>query len=168
MLTNVQSLVGFPSSSLASNRSSLPDLAAALKPSRHGASYAHLLAEARQHQQQHSQAQYDGEDRERQEAAEEEWQQLDDPNIQSGRHRVVLPLPGLMSSVISFVRGKELKQQLNAQFRQKVSSPSHTQLCPPSSQLATAHFSFLILSLVLCIAMCCVSLSSSTRGSIPP
>ena len=112
-----QPFVGSSSSSAVSSGSSLPDLSAALKPSRHGSSYAHLLAEARQQQQQ----QHDGVDSEQLAASMEEWQQLDDPNIQSGKHRVVLPLPGLLSSVVSFVRGKELKQQLNAQFRQKVS-----------------------------------------------
>ena len=119
VLVGVQALAGSSSSSLVSRGSSLPDLSAALKPSRHGSSYAHLLADSRQQQYEAG---------EQQQAAGEgdDWQQqLDDPNIQSGRHRVVLPLPGLMSSVISFVRGKELKQQLNAQFRQKVSQQPH-------------------------------------------
>ena len=103
-----------------SRGSSLPDLSAALRPTRHGTSYAHLLASAR-HAQQQQQQQYDGGEAEQQAEGEaEEWPQLDDPNIQSAKHRVVLPLPGLRSTLIPFVRGKELKQQLNAQFRQKV------------------------------------------------
>lgn len=41
---------------------------------------------------------------------------LDDPNIKSGKHRVVLNLPGFMSSLISYVRPKALKQELNETF----------------------------------------------------
>lgn len=44
------------------------------------------------------------------------------------QHRVVMNLPGYMSSVISFVRGKELKQELNEKFRQKVTQPISQQL----------------------------------------
>ena len=117
-LARLQASAGSSLSSSESRGSSLPDLSAALRPTRHGTSYAHLLASARHAQQQQ---QYDGGEAEQQaEGGAEEWQQLDDPNLQSAKHRVVLPLPGLMSSVIPFVRGKELKQQLNAQFRQKV------------------------------------------------
>ncbi len=42
---------------------------------------------------------------------------FDDPNLRSGKHRIVMNLPGLMSSVISFVRGRELKSELNEKFR---------------------------------------------------
>ena len=41
---------------------------------------------------------------------------LDDPNIKSGKHRVVLNLPGFMSSLISYVRTKDLKLELNEAF----------------------------------------------------
>lgn len=42
---------------------------------------------------------------------------LDDPNIKSGRHRVVLNLPGYISSIISYTRHSELKDELNERFR---------------------------------------------------
>ena len=42
---------------------------------------------------------------------------LDDPTVHGHRHRVVLAMAGLRSSVISFVRGKQLKRELNEQFR---------------------------------------------------
>jgi len=41
---------------------------------------------------------------------------LDDPNLKSGKHRVVLNLPGFMSSLVSYVRVKELKSELNETF----------------------------------------------------
>lgn len=49
---------------------------------------------------------------------------LDDANIQSGKHRVVMNLPGMMQSVISYVTAKDLKDELNQQFRNKV--PAHS------------------------------------------
>ena len=103
-----------------------PDLSAALKPSRHGTSYSHLLpsspslpfpststsaaASSLSLTSGDGLAPIDG---------LSEPIALDDPNIVSGRHRVVLALPGLRSSIISFVRGKELKRELNEQFRLK-------------------------------------------------
>ena len=42
---------------------------------------------------------------------------LDDPTLTAHRHRVILAMAGLRSSVISFVRGKQLKRELNEQFR---------------------------------------------------
>ena len=110
------------SSSLLTPSVRSPDLSAALKPSRHGTSYSHLLpsspslppppstaaAASTSATSGDSLAPIDG---------SSEPIALDDPNIQSGRHRVVLALPGLRSSIISFVRGKELKRELNEQFR---------------------------------------------------
>jgi Cyclin, N-terminal domain len=40
-------------------------------------------------------------------------------NIKSARHRVVMNLPGYMSSIISYVKPKDLKKELNTQFRLK-------------------------------------------------
>lgn len=44
---------------------------------------------------------------------------LDDPNLKSGRHRTVMTLPGFMESVIGWVHERELRAELNAQFRVK-------------------------------------------------
>ena len=55
---------------------------------------------------------------------------LDDPNIRSGKHRVVLHLPGFMSSLISYVRSKELKSELNATFQAR-----HESWLIPSSKM---------------------------------
>eukprot|EP00455_Lapot_gusevi_P057424 TRINITY_DN9787_c0_g2_i1.p1 TRINITY_DN9787_c0_g2~~TRINITY_DN9787_c0_g2_i1.p1 ORF type:complete len:548 (-),score=52.56 TRINITY_DN9787_c0_g2_i1:79-1722(-) len=44
---------------------------------------------------------------------------LDDPDIKSGKHRTVMNLPGFMVSVIGWVEARELRQELNQQFRQK-------------------------------------------------
>jgi hypothetical protein len=44
---------------------------------------------------------------------------LDDPNIKSGKHRVELNLPGYMSSIISFVKHSDLKEELNEKFRSR-------------------------------------------------
>lgn len=44
---------------------------------------------------------------------------IDDNDIKSGKHRVVMSLPGFLESVIWYVRAKELKQELNRQFRHK-------------------------------------------------
>jgi len=75
-----------------------------------GVSYAHLLTRK----------------------AEEDYDPffLDDPNLKTGKHRLVITLPGLMSSVFSFVTESDLKRELNAQFRQK-----HEHL-PPSLTLS--------------------------------
>jgi hypothetical protein len=40
--------------------------------------------------------------------------------IRRWQHRVVMNLPGFMESVFSFVTAKDLKAELNAQFRAKV------------------------------------------------
>lgn len=42
---------------------------------------------------------------------------LDDSNLKSGKHRVVMHLPGFMETVISFVNTKDLKRELNDKFR---------------------------------------------------
>jgi len=44
---------------------------------------------------------------------------LDDPELQSGKHRRVMNLPGLVESVIPFVKPRDLKMQLNEQFALK-------------------------------------------------
>lgn len=44
---------------------------------------------------------------------------LDTSDVQSGEHRVVMNLPGFMASVISYVKDKDLKDELNAHFRVK-------------------------------------------------
>ena len=44
---------------------------------------------------------------------------LDDPALQSGKHRRVMNLPGFVESIIPFVRPPHLKQQLNEQFALK-------------------------------------------------
>uniref|UniRef100_A0A7S3EW08 Cyclin N-terminal domain-containing protein n=1 Tax=Haptolina ericina TaxID=156174 RepID=A0A7S3EW08_9EUKA len=44
---------------------------------------------------------------------------LDDPELQSGKHRRVMNLPGLVESVIPFVKPHDLKMQLNEQFALK-------------------------------------------------
>ena len=41
---------------------------------------------------------------------------LDDPELQSGKHRMVMSLPGLVGSVIPFVKPRDLKVQVNEQF----------------------------------------------------
>ena len=44
---------------------------------------------------------------------------LDDPNIKSGKHRTVMNLPCFMGTVIGWVKEKELRKELNQQFRIK-------------------------------------------------
>ena len=44
---------------------------------------------------------------------------LDDPALQSGKHRRVMNLPGFVESIIPFVRPPHLKLQLNEQFALK-------------------------------------------------
>jgi hypothetical protein len=43
---------------------------------------------------------------------------LDDPTLTSGKHRTVMNLPCYMGSVISFVTEKDLRKELNRQFRE--------------------------------------------------
>ena len=44
---------------------------------------------------------------------------LDDPNLQTGKHRMVLNLSGYISSLVSYVRTNELKLELNQKFRSR-------------------------------------------------
>ena len=44
---------------------------------------------------------------------------LDNPSLRSGTERVLYQLPGLMISVVPYVAPKEVKRQLNEQFRQR-------------------------------------------------
>eukprot|EP01102_Stenamoeba_stenopodia_P021671 TRINITY_DN8803_c0_g1_i2.p1 TRINITY_DN8803_c0_g1~~TRINITY_DN8803_c0_g1_i2.p1 ORF type:complete len:471 (-),score=106.44 TRINITY_DN8803_c0_g1_i2:38-1450(-) len=44
---------------------------------------------------------------------------LDDPKLLTGKHRVVMNLPSYRHSIIPFVTKKELKNELNVQFKEK-------------------------------------------------
>jgi hypothetical protein len=44
---------------------------------------------------------------------------LDDPDLKTGRHRTVITLPSYISSIIQYARPSQLKQELNEQFRQR-------------------------------------------------
>jgi hypothetical protein len=62
-------------------------------------SYAHLL-------QPSTTSSYDPDD-------------LDDPDLKTGRHKTVITLPSYIVSVIQYARAADLKQELNDQFRQR-------------------------------------------------
>lgn len=53
---------------------------------------------------------------------------LDDPQIRTGIHRTVMSLESMLFSVIPFVKPKELKEELNEQFRIKHEWLAGTQL----------------------------------------
>lgn len=103
---------------VSTNFNVMQDVLSRLEPSERkhrkqlGVSYAHLLNNSKK--------------------AEEDYDPffLDDPNLKTGKHRLVMNLPGLMSSVFSFVTESDLKRELNTQFRQK-----HEHL-PPSLTLS--------------------------------
>ena len=59
---------------------------------------------------------------------------LDDPALQSGKHRRVMNLPGFVESIIPFVRPPHLKLQLNEQAR-----PTHYQLLTTYRSPRTTH-----------------------------
>jgi len=75
-----------------------------------GISYEHLLNPSRiiekEHEENKVQTLYDPDF-------------LDDPTLKTGKHRTVLNLPGFRESIIPFVKAKELKEELNEQYRQR-------------------------------------------------
>ena len=65
---------------------------------------------------------------------------LDDPALQSGKHRRVMNLPGFVESIIPFVRPPHLKLQLNEQARPTYRLLRyHLPLTTHHSPLATRH-----------------------------
>ena len=45
--------------------------------------------------------------------------EIDDPDLKTGRHKTVITLPSYMVSIIQSARASDLKQELNDQFKQR-------------------------------------------------